>query len=239
MIIYPAIDVKDGRCVRLVQGKFSDVTVYSDNPVEMALKWESEGARYLHIIDLDGARMGKPQNFRIISDIAARLGIPVQVGGGIRSIDTIELMISRGVERVILGTSAVNDPELVKSALRTFDKNIVIGIDARDGMVAVEGWEKTSNFTAVDFAKKMEDTGAKTIIYTDISRDGMLTGPNLKAMEEMARSVGIEVIASGGVGKLVDIVNLKDTGVAGVVVGKALYTGDVDLAEAIKKIGER
>lgn len=238
MIIYPAIDIKDGRCVRLVQGKFSDVTVYSDNPVETALKWEREGAQYLHIIDLDGARTGKPQNFRIISDVAARLGIPVQMGGGIRSIDTIELIISRGVQRVILGTSAVRDPALVKSVLGTFEHNVAIAIDARDGMVAVEGWAKTSSFTAVGFAKKMEDLGAKTIIYTDISRDGMLTGPNLKAMEEMAGSVGIEVIASGGVSKLEDIKNLKDTGVAGVVVGKALYTGDINIAEAVKIAAE-
>ena len=236
MIIYPAVDIKDGKCVRLIQGKFDDVTVYSDNPVEMALKWEREGAMYLHVIDLDGARTGEPKNLSVISEITARLGIPVQMGGGIRSIDTIEYIISRGVERVILGTSAVNNPELVKSALKKFGNNIAIGIDARDGMVAIEGWEKTSSFAAVDFAKKMEDIGAKTIIYTDISRDGMLAGPNLKAMEEMAGAVGIEVIASGGVGSVQDIKDLKNTGVDGVIVGKALYTGNVNLAEAISSV---
>ncbi|MCX8129185.1 MAG: 1-(5-phosphoribosyl)-5-[(5-phosphoribosylamino)methylideneamino]imidazole-4-carboxamide isomerase [Clostridia bacterium] len=234
MIIYPAIDIKDGKCVRLAQGKFTDVTVYSDNPVEMALKWENLGAEYLHIIDLDGARTGEPQNIATISEMAVKLGIPVQVGGGIRSIETIEIILCKGIQRIILGTSAVKDPDLVKKALKTFGENIVIGIDAKDGMVAIEGWAKTSEFTAVGFAKKMEDLGAKTIIYTDISRDGMLSGPNLKAMEEMVKAVNINVIASGGVGKIEDIKNLKDIGMPGVIVGKAIYTGDVDLEEAIK-----
>ncbi|MCX7923682.1 MAG: 1-(5-phosphoribosyl)-5-[(5-phosphoribosylamino)methylideneamino]imidazole-4-carboxamide isomerase [Clostridia bacterium] len=234
MIIYPAIDIKDGKCVRLSQGRFSDVTVYSDSPVEMALKWEQLGAHYLHAIDLDGARTGEPQNAEAISEVAASLGIPVQVGGGIRTIETIEMLLSKGVQRVILGTSAVKNPDLVKKALKTFENNIVIGIDAKDGMVAIEGWEQTSDFTAVDFAKRMQDLGAKTIIYTDISRDGMLMGPNLKAMEEMVKSVNMEVIASGGVGKLEDIKNLKEIGMPGVIVGKALYTGDVDLKQALE-----
>ena len=234
MIIYPAIDVKDGRCVRLVQGKFNDVTVYSDNPVEMALKWERLGAQYLHIIDLDGARTGEPQNIATISEMAVKLGIPVQVGGGIRSIEMIEIILCKGIQRLILGTSAVRNPELVKSALKNFENNVVIGIDAKDGMVAIEGWAKTSEFTAVEFAKRMEDLGAKTIIYTDIARDGMLSGPNLKAMEEMVKAVHIDVIASGGVSKLEDIRNLKEIGMPGVIVGKAIYTGDVDLVEAIE-----
>ncbi len=234
MIIYPAIDIKDGKCVRLVQGRFSDVTVYSDNPVDMALKWEKLGAQYLHTVDLDGARDGEPRNIATISEIAVKLGIPVQVGGGIRTIETIEIVLSKGIQRVILGTSAVKNPELVKKALKDFGDSIVIGIDAMNGMVAIEGWEKASEFTAVEFAKRMEDLGAKTIIYTDISRDGMLKGPNLKAMEEMVKAVNIDVIASGGVGKLEDIKNLKDIGMPGVIVGKALYTGDVDLAEALK-----
>jgi phosphoribosylformimino-5-aminoimidazole carboxamide ribotide isomerase len=234
MIIYPAIDVKDGKCVRLAQGKFNDVTVYSDDPVDMALKWEKLGAEYLHIIDLDGARTGKPGNIATISEMAVKLAIPVQVGGGIRSIETIEIVLCKGIQRVILGTSAVNDPELVKRALKTFGENVVIGIDARNGKVAIEGWEKTSDLTAVDFAKRMEDLGAKTIIYTDIARDGMLSGPNLKAMEEMVKAVGVNVIASGGVSKLEDIKNLKEIGMPGVIVGKALYTGDVDLKEVLE-----
>ncbi|HOV25605.1 MAG TPA: 1-(5-phosphoribosyl)-5-[(5-phosphoribosylamino)methylideneamino]imidazole-4-carboxamide isomerase [Pseudobacteroides sp.] len=234
MKIYPAIDVKDGKCVRLVQGKFSDVTVYADDPVEMALKWEKLGAEYLHVVDLDGARVGEPVNTPVISRMAVNLGIPVQLGGGIRSIEMIEILICKGIQRLILGTSAVNNQELVKKALSTFDNNIVIGIDAKDGFVAIEGWAKTSSFTAIEFAKRMEELGAKTIIYTDINTDGMLSGPNLKAMEEMVKAVNIDIIASGGVSKIEDIKNLKEVGVSGAIIGKALYTGNIDLAEAIK-----
>lgn len=233
MIIYPAIDIKDGRCVRLVQGKFSDVTVYSDHPVEMAMKFEQLGAEYLHVIDLDGARLGEPQNIAAISEMAVKVGIPLQLGGGIRSIEMIEIILCKGIHRAILGTSAVRDPELVKKAVKAFGSSLAVAIDARDGMVAIEGWAKTSEFTAIGFAKKMEELGAKTIIYTDISRDGMLTGPNLKAMEDMAKAVKIDVIASGGVTSIQDIKNLKEIGVSGAIVGKALYTGDVDLKEAI------
>lgn len=234
MIIYPAIDVKDGRCVRLVQGKFNDVTVYSDNPVEMALKFEQMGAQYLHVVDLDGARLGEPQNVAVISEMAVKLGIPLQLGGGIRTIENIEIILCKSIQRVILGTSAVNDPSLVKKALQTFENSVAVAIDAKDGMVAIEGWAKTSEFTAVGFARKMQELGARTIIYTDISRDGMLSGPNLKAMEEMVSAVDIDVIASGGVKCIDDIKNLKGIGVSGVIVGKALYTGDVDLKEAIE-----
>jgi len=233
MIIYPAIDIKDGRCVRLVQGKFNDMTVYSDHPVDMALKFEQMGAEYLHIVDLDGARLGKPQNIAAISEMAVKLGIPIQLGGGIRSIEMIEIILCRGIHRVILGTSAVKDPDLVKKAVQAFGNSLAVAIDAKGGMVAIEGWAKTSEFTAIGFAKKMEELGAKIIIYTDISRDGMLKGPNLKAMEDMVKAVGIEVIASGGVTNLQDIKNLKEIGVSGVIVGKALYTGDVDLKDAI------
>ncbi len=234
MIIYPAIDIKDGRCVRLVQGKFNDVTVYSDNPVDMAIKFEQMGAQYLHVVDLDGARLGQPQNIAIASEMAVRLGIPIQLGGGIRTIETMEIILCKGIERIILGTSAVNDHELVKKAVQSFGNNLAVAIDAKDGLVAIEGWAKTSSFTAVGFARKMEELGAKVIIYTDISRDGMLKGPNLKAMEEMVKAVKINVIASGGVTSIQDIKNLKEIGVSGAIVGKALYTGDVDLKEAIE-----
>ena len=234
MIIYPAIDIKDGRCVRLVQGKFNDVTVYSDNPVDMAIKFEEMGAQYLHVVDLDGARFGQPQNIAIASEMAVRLGIPIQLGGGIRTIETMEIILCKGIERIILGTSAVNDHELVKKAVQSFGNNLAVAIDAKDGLVAIEGWAKTSSFTAVGFARKMEELGAKVIIYTDISRDGMLKGPNLKAMEEMVKAVKINVIASGGVTNIQDIKNLKEIGVSGAIVGKALYTGDVDLKEAIE-----
>lgn len=233
MIIYPAVDIRAGKCVRLTQGEFDKQTIYADNPVDMAVKWEQAGAQYLHVVDLDGARSGKSQNIDVISEIAAKIAIPVQLGGGIRTIATIEDAISRGIKRVILGTSAVKQPELVKQAVNSFGENVVIGIDAKDGMVAIEGWEKTSEFKAVDFAKRMESLGIQTIIYTDISRDGMLSGPNLKAMEEMVKAVSIDIIASGGVGKIEDISNLKCVGVSGAIVGRALYTQDVDLKEAI------
>ncbi len=234
MIVYPAVDIKDGKCVRLSQGKFNAVTVYAENPVEMALKWEKLGARYLHVIDLDGARLGVPQNVAVASEVAVKLGIPVQLGGGIRTIEMIETILCKGLQRVILGTSAVRDPELVKKALKIFENNVVIGIDAKDGKVAIEGWEKTSDFTAVEFAKKMEDLGARTIIYTDISKDGMLAGPNLTAMEEMVKAVGMEIICAGGVTRVSDVRNLKEIGVSGAIIGKALYTGDMDLGEALE-----
>ena len=234
MIIYPAVDIKDGKCVRLLQGRFSDVTVYSDNPLDMAKKWEEAGAEYLHVVDLDGARTGKSKNSDIITEIAAAVKMPVQLGGGIRSMETIEDYLSKGIQRVILGTSAVKDPEFVKIALEKYGERVVIGIDAKDGIVAIEGWEKTSDFTAVDFARKMVELGARTIIYTDIAQDGTLNGPNLKSMKEMIDSVEAEIIASGGVGSLQDIKNLKEINAQGVIVGKALYTGAVDLKEAIK-----
>ncbi len=236
MIIYPAIDIIGGKCVRLQQGSYSDVTVFGDSPVDMARKWESLGAEYLHVVDLDGARSGKSENAEIIAQIAKTLKIPVQIGGGIRTLETIEAYLSGGLSRVILGTSAVNNREMLISALKEYKDKIAVGIDAKDGKVAIHGWEKTSDFTAVEFAKEVEALGTKTIIYTDISRDGMLKGPNLQAMKEMADSVSLNVIASGGVSKLADIVDLKQTGVSGVIVGKALYTGNVNLKEAIEAI---
>ncbi len=236
MIIYPAIDIIDGKCVRLQQGSYSDVTVFGDSPVDMAKKWESLGAGYLHVVDLDGARSGKSENAEIITLIAKTLKIPVQIGGGIRNLETIETYLSGGLSRVILGTSAVNNREMLVAALKEYKDKIAVGIDAKDGKVAIHGWEKTSDFTAVEFAKEIESLGTKTIIYTDISRDGMLKGPNLQAMKEMADNVALNVIASGGVSKLTDIVDLKQTGVSGVIVGKALYTGNVNLKEAIEAI---
>lgn len=233
MVIYPAIDIIGGKCVRLVQGSYSDVTVFSDSPVEMAGKWQGLGAKYLHVVDLDGAKSGKSENLSVIKEICSTLTIPVQVGGGIRSIEAIENMLSNGVSRVIVGTSAVQDENMLKAALSQYVGNIAIGIDAKDGMVAIHGWEQTSSLNAVEFAKKVESLGARTIIYTDISRDGMLSGPNLTAMTQMASSVRIDVIASGGVSSLKDIIDLKSTGVSGVIVGKALYTGNVELSSAI------
>ena len=234
MVIYPAIDIKQGKCVRLLQGRFEDVTVYSDNPVEMAKKWEQSGAAYIHLVDLDGALTGQRVNREVIKEIANAVNVPVQLGGGIRNLDTVKEILNDGVTRVILGTSAVKDPLFVTQAVEQYGESIVIGIDAKEGKVAIEGWETVSDFSAIGFAKKMEAMGVKTIVYTDISRDGMLQGPNIGATREMVQHVSIDVIASGGVSHIDDIKNLKETGVEGAIVGKALYTGNVDLKEAIK-----
>ncbi len=236
MRIYPAIDIKDGKCVRLYKGRFDDVTVYGDSPAEMAKKWEAQGGEYIHVVDLDGALKGHGVNAAKIREICESVSVPVQTGGGIRTTEDIEAKLACGISRVIIGTKAVSDSEFVKRAADKYGDKIVIGIDAKDGMVAVEGWEKTSDFTAVEFAKKMVSLGVKTIVYTDIATDGTLSGPNVAAMREMAAAVNADIIASGGVGSLDDILLLKDTGVEGVIVGKALYTGRVDLAEAVKAL---
>lgn len=235
MIIYPAIDIMGGRCVRLLQGRFEDETVFG-GPVEMAKKWASMGALWLHTVDLDGARHGNSPNRQIVSEIAEVSGIPVQMGGGIRTMADIDEVLGLGIQRVILGTAAVNNPQLVREALRKYPGRIAVGIDAKDGRVAVEGWEKVSSHTSVDFAKKMEQLGCGVIIYTDIATDGMLKGPNLKAMEEMIGAVGLEVIASGGVSSIQDLINLKSIGAAGAITGKAIYTGAVNLEDALKAL---
>jgi len=234
MIIYPAIDIKEGRCVRLLQGRFDDVTVYGDDPVQMAQRWVSSGANWLHIVDLDGARGGTSNNRNIILEIVKKFPVSVQTGGGIRTMEDIEQMVSAGASRVILGTAAVSNPALVKEALMKYPERIAVGIDAKDGKAAVEGWEQVSEYTAVDFAKRMEQLGCRVIIYTDISTDGTLSGPNLKAMKEMIDSVNMDVIASGGVSSLQDLKNLKSIGAAGAITGKAIYTGALDLSEALK-----
>ena len=234
MIVYPAIDIKDGRCVRLLQGRFEDVTIYGDDPVQMASKWVSLGAKWLHIVDLDGARDQSPNNRDIILDIVKKHSVLVQTGGGIRTMEDIDQMISAGISRAILGTSAVRSPDLVKKALLKYPDKIAVGIDAKDGMVAIEGWEQVSSYKAIDFAKDIEQLGCRVIIYTDIDTDGMLTGPNIKAMKEMIDSVNMEVIASGGVSSLQDLKDLKEIGAAGAITGKAIYTGAIDLAEALK-----
>lgn len=236
MRIYPAIDIKDGKCVRLYKGRFDDVTVYGNSPADMAKKWERLGGEYIHVVDLDGALKGHGVNADKIREICESVSVPVQTGGGIRTTEDIETKLACGISRVIIGTKAVSDSEFVKRAADKYGDKIVIGIDAKDGMVAVEGWEKTSDFTAVEFAKKMVALGIKTIVYTDIATDGTLSGPNVAAMHEMAAAVNADIIASGGVGSLDDILLLKDTGVEGVIVGKALYTGRVDLAEAVKAL---
>ena len=234
MKIYPAIDIKDGKCVRLLRGSFDDVTVYGDNPAEMARKWESLGGEYIHVVDLDGALKGHGVNAEAIKEFCKAVNVPVQTGGGIRSISDIEAKLECGISRVIIGTKAVSDAEFVKEAVKRYGDKIVIGIDAKDGMVAIEGWEKTSEYQAVEFAKKMEEIGVKTIIYTDIATDGTLMGPNVDAMREMVNNTNMDIIASGGIGNIEHIKALIPTGVEGVITGRALYTGNINLCDAIK-----
>ncbi len=233
MRLYPAIDIIDGACVRLSQGDYQKKTTFAEDPVAVALKWQSQGGEFLHLVDLDGAKSGDMPNFKLITQIAQRLDIPVEIGGGIRDIKAVESYLSHGIRRVILGTSAIRDPEFVQNAIACYGDRIVIGIDAKDGMVAVSGWEEVSSISALSLAKQMEEMGAKTIIYTDIATDGMLQGPNLAAMEEMVRHVSLDIVASGGVSSLSDLEGLSRTGVEGAIVGKALYTGHLQLPEAI------
>lgn len=233
MRIYPAIDIKDGKCVRLEQGRFDNVSVYGDDPAAMAKKWQRLGGEFIHVVDLDGALKGTSVGADAISAICKAVDIPVQTGGGIRTLKDIALRLSWGVNRVILGTIAVTNPELVQHAVWEFGDKVVVGIDAKDGLVATHGWENVSSIDAIAFAKDMEHIGVKTIVYTDIATDGMLTGSNVAAMEAMAAQVDMDVIASGGIGCVDDILALKTTGVEGVIVGKALYTGRVELMDAV------
>jgi phosphoribosylformimino-5-aminoimidazole carboxamide ribotide isomerase len=236
MIVIPAIDLKDGRCVRLEQGVMERDTVFCDNPAVQALEWQRQGAELLHIVDLNGAFDGMPRNRASIEEIVKAVTIPTQLGGGIRDLPTITTYLEMGIGRVILGTVAQKNPELVKEACRLFPGRIVVGIDAKKGMVAVQGWAEVTDIRAVDLAKKFEGYGVAAIIYTDISRDGMLSGPNIDATRRLAESVGIPIIASGGVSTLKDIEDLmaiEAYGVVGVITGKAVYTGAIKLAEAL------
>ena len=236
MIVIPAIDLKEGKCVRLEQGLMDRDTVFNDNPGAQARVWQDQGAELLHIVDLDGAFAGEPKNRAAIEAIVKALSIPTQLGGGIRDIPTIEAYLDLGIDRVIIGTAAQRNPELVEEACKRFPGRIVVGIDAKNGMVAVQGWAEVTDITAVDLAKKFEGFGVSAIIYTDISRDGMMQGPNIEATRALAESISIPVIASGGVSSLQDIRNLmavEKSGVTGVITGKAIYTGAIRLAEAV------
>ncbi len=235
MLIIPAIDIKNGKCVRLTQGRMDAETVYSENPVEIAKKWEEAGAKLIHLVDLDGAVEGTPKNQDTIKKIVASIRMPVEIGGGVRDMGIIKDYLGiKGVKRVIIGTVAQEDPALIEKACRTFPEGIAVGIDAVDGMVATRGWVKVTKEKAVDLAKSLEGLGVSCIIYTDIARDGMLTGPNVKATKEMAHAVSIPVVASGGMSSLKDIEGFKGLKLEGVIIGKALYTGDIDLREAIE-----
>ena len=233
MIIFPAIDLRGGKCVRLIQGDFDKETVYSDDPAATALKWQTLGAKFLHVVDLDGARKGSPQNLDAIKKILAAIKIPIEVGGGIRTLDDAEKILNLGVRRVILGSVAVENISLVEAAVKKFGDKIVVGIDARDGIVKTHGWEKSGAVKADELAKKIVAAGVKTIIYTDISKDGMLSGVDAKIFSELEKISGAEIIASGGVKSLDDIRALKAEKISGVIVGKAIYSGALDLKTAI------
>ncbi|HZK57472.1 MAG TPA: 1-(5-phosphoribosyl)-5-[(5-phosphoribosylamino)methylideneamino]imidazole-4-carboxamide isomerase [Clostridia bacterium] len=231
MLIYPAIDIKNGKCVMLTQGKFDKETVYHEDPKEMAKFWQQKGAKALHIIDLDGALEGKIKNFEIIRGIIEETDTPIQVGGGVRNLQTIGTLIDIGVDRVIIGTKAIQDEEMLKEAVDTYGEKIIVAIDAKDGFVAMDGWTETSTTDAIQFAKKVEQLGIKTIIYTDIAKDGMLEGPNFEAIKNINDSVAIDVIASGGVSSMGDLKKLSEIGVEGAIVGKALYEGKINLTD--------
>ncbi len=241
MILFPAIDLKDGRCVRLLRGDMAAATVFSDDPAGQARRFAAAGCRWLHVVDLDGAFAGKPMNRDAVGAILGDIDVPVQLGGGIRDRATIEGWLDRGVARVILGTVALTDPALVKEACRAHPGKIVVGIDARAGRVAVEGWAKSSERDALDLALAFEDAGVAAIVYTDIERDGALSGVNVEATAGIARRLTTPVIASGGVASLADLKALKaheEDGIAGVICGRALYDGRLDLGQALALLGE-
>ncbi len=241
MILFPAIDLKDGQCVRLVKGEMDQATVFNDEPAAQATEFESQGFEWLHLVDLNGAFAGRPVNGEAVDAILGAIRIPVQLGGGIRDLETIEMWLEKGVTRVILGTAAVRDPDLVIEACRRFPGRIVVGMDARDGRVAVEGWAETSDLSAGDLAARFTDAGVAAIIFTDIDRDGVLQGLNLEATVNLARSTSIPVIASGGLSSLDDIARLlepENAILAGAVSGRALYDGRLDPASALAMIRE-
>ena len=235
MQLYPAIDMKNGQCVRLRQGAFKDITIYSDAPERVAAHWQEKGASFLHLVDLDGALAGYSVNEEVIRRIADTVSIPIEIGGGIRSGEAVERMLGLGVRRVIIGTKAVEHPEFLRDIVRTFgEEAIVAGVDAKDGMVAVEGWEKVSSLTARDLCLTMKEYGVRHIVYTDISRDGMLSGPNVEATRKLTEETGLDIIASGGVSCMEDLKCLHEAGIRGAVIGKALYENRIDLAEAVR-----
>lgn len=240
MNVIPAIDLLEGQCVRLYQGDYGRSQVFNDNPVDVAKQWVDQGARRLHLVDLDGAKVGQPVNTRVIEAIVQAVSVPVQVGGGLRDRTGVKQLLDTGVQQVILGTIAVEEPAIVELLCAEFPGKIIVGIDARNGKVATRGWLETSEVTAGDLAFQMSQLGAAAIIYTDIHRDGTLSGPNLDALRELASGISIPVIASGGVSSVTDLLSLlalEPLGVNGVIVGRALYTGDVSLKEALQAIG--
>jgi len=236
MLLIPAIDLKNGQCVRLRQGRMDDDTVFGDDPVAMAMRWVEAGARRLHLVDLDGAFAGEPVNAGVIGAIAEKYPeLPIQVGGGIRNADTVAAYLNAGVSYAIIGTQAVRDPSFVTEVCQRFPGHIIVGLDANNGNVAVEGWAEESNVNAIELAKKFEGDGVSAIVYTDISRDGMMQGVNLEATQQLAAAIDIPVIASGGVTNMDDIrglIEVRESGIMGAIIGRAIYEGSIDLAEA-------
>lgn len=240
--LYPAIDLRGGRCVRLIQGDYGRETIYGSDPVEMAKRWRDEGAEWLHVVDLDAARSGEPVNMPSIEAIVKAVDIPVQVGGGIRDRKRVEALLELGVSRLILGSAAVENPEFVHWAVDAWGEKIAVSIDSRDGYVATRGWLETTEVQASELARRLAKIGVQTFIFTDISRDGMLSGPNVEAVRQLAAACGKPVIASGGVGRSEDVVALSRhvvDGVTGVIIGRALYTGDIQLAELLSQLKQR
>jgi phosphoribosylformimino-5-aminoimidazole carboxamide ribotide isomerase len=234
MILYPAIDLKDGQCVRLLRGEMSAATVFGDDPAAQALTFQNAGCEWLHLVDLNGAFAGAPVNAAAVEAILARVSVPCQLGGGIRDMATIEMWLGKGLARVILGTVAVENPDLVRQAAKAFPGQVAVGIDARKGLVATKGWATETDVMATDLARSFEDAGVAALIYTDIDRDGAMQGPNIDATETLARAVSISVIASGGVASMADLTALQATGViAGAISGRALYDGAIDLGAAL------
>lgn len=234
MIIYPAIDMKDQSCVRLQQGAYDKMTVYEKDPVKVAKRWESIGGEILHLVDLDGARNGNRVNEPVVREILENINIPVQLGGGIRDTEAVNLFLDLGVSRVIIGTAALKNPTWIKETIETYGDRIIVGIDAIDGWIATDGWESVSQVRAVDYIKELESYGLSRIVYTDIKKDGMLSGPNFQMYEELMKEVSLEIIASGGVTTLEDIKKLKEMNLYGAIIGKALYDGELTLEEALK-----
>ena len=237
MLLIPAIDLKDGQCVRLRQGLMEDATVFSDKPVDMAVHWVAQGARRLHLVDLNGAFAGKPQNLGAIKDILAAVSddVPVQLGGGIRDLDTIEKYLDLGLSYVIIGTAAINNPQFLRDACDAFPNQIIVGLDAKDGMVATDGWAKVTKYHVTEMGQRFADYGVNSIIYTDIGRDGMLSGVNIEATVKLAEAVSVPVIASGGLTNLDDIralCEVESSGVEGAVTGRAIYEGAIDFKQA-------
>lgn len=234
MTIYPAIDIREGKCVRLVQGDFEKMTTYSEDPVEVALRWQSEGARWLHVVDLDGAKEGRPSNDKTIAKIVEAVKIPVQVGGGNRTFIDIKKRFEMGVSRLVIGTAALNDQKVLLRSVGVYGEKIVVGVDALNGYVAVSAWQTVSRKTSEELLTELKDAGVKTVVYTDISKDCMMVGPNFHMYEDVA-DIGIDIIASGGISSMEDIARLSKIKVSGIIIGKALYVGAISLGDAIKK----